>query len=383
MKKLSILGSTGSIGKSALDVVQRLPDVEITALAAGSDDKLLERQVRQFKPAIAALYDKAAAKRLCVALADTPVKVYSGREGIIHAAAESGADTLLNAAVGVAGLAPTKAAIEAGLNIALANKETLVAAGDFIMPLAKKYNCALIPVDSEHNALWQLLAHSEPPTRVTLTASGGAFYGKTSAELEKVTPADALQHPTWSMGDKITIDCATMVNKALEVIEARHLFGIAIDDIDVLIHRQSIVHAMAEFADGSVTAMLSNPDMRLPIQYALTYPKRLRTPTPRLNLAEIGTLTFTQPDYKAYPCLTLLTECGKRGGAAPAVATIANDNAVYAFLQGKIAFPAIYQVISKAVEHFEQLRLNNIDEIISLETEIGIYSQQVILDIRS
>lgn len=349
MKKLIILGSTGSIGVQALEVAER-NGYKVTALAAGKNTELLEKQARKFKPDIVAVSDKQAANDLKVRLADTDIKVISGGEGVCAAAQYEG-DIVLNAIVGIAGLRPTLAAIDAKKTIALANKETLVAGGEIVNRRLDETGVKLLPVDSEHSAIFQSLQGAPKGSlkKILLTASGGPFYGKTKEELESVTVKDALNHPNWSMGAKITVDSATLMNKGLEVIEAVRLFDVAPDDIEVLVHRQSIVHSGIELSDGAVIAQLGTPDMRLPIQYALTYPERADFAFEHLSLADIGTLTFEKPDTETFRCLPLCIEAVKRGGLAPAAVNGANEEAVALFLEGRIKFLQIAEMAEKAL----------------------------------
>ena len=349
MKKLIILGSTGSIGVQALEVAER-NGYKVTALAAGKNTELLEKQARKFKPDIVAVSDKQAANDLKIRLRDTDIKVLSGGEGVCAAAQYEG-DIVLNAIVGIAGLRPTLAAIDAKKTIALANKETLVAGGEIVNRRLKETGVSLLPVDSEHSAIFQSLQGAPKGSikKILLTASGGPFYGKTRKALESVTVKDALNHPNWSMGAKITVDSATLMNKGLEVIEAVRLFDVAPDDIKVLVHRQSIVHSGIELSDGAVIAQLGTPDMRLPIQYALTYPERADFAFEHLSLADIGTLTFAKPDTHTFRCLPICIEAVKRGGLAPAAVNGANEEAVALFLSGKIKFLQIAEMAEKAL----------------------------------
>ena len=369
MKKIAVLGSTGSIGVQALEVARHC-GFEVTALAAGRNTELIEAQAREFKPRIAAVYDREAAEDLKVRLADTDIKVLSGREGVI-AAAEADCDTVLNAVVGIAGLEPTLAAIEAGHTVALANKETLVAGGEIVNRRLKARGVRLLPVDSEHSAIFQSLqgAPDGSVKKILLTASGGPFYGKTAAELQNVTAAEALRHPNWSMGAKITVDSATLMNKGLEVIEAVRLFGAAPDDIEVLVHRQSILHSGVELSDGAVIAQLGTPDMRLPIQYALTYPERGDYAPSRLSLSDIGTLTFERPDTDTFRCLPLCIEAVKTGGLAPAAVNGANEEAVALFLNGKIKFLQIAEAAEKALYSVNNKKEYGLEDILNADAE--------------
>jgi len=346
MKSITVLGSTGSIGTQSLEVAGRL-GYRVIALTAGSNAALLEAQARKFKPKAVGIADVAAAKTLCVALKDTDISVLPVGE-----CAAMACDCVLNGIVGIAGLAPTLAALRAGNPLALANKESLVAGGALVMSLARKRGLHILPVDSEHSAIFQCL-QSVPEgalRRLILTASGGAFFGKSKEELASVTAADALKHPTWAMGAKITVDSATMMNKGLEVLEAAWLFGLPAEQIDVLVHRQSVVHSLVELADGAVLAQLGTPDMRLPIQYALTYPQRLPSPAPSLDLVTCGPLTFDPPDEEAFPAIRLCRQAYSRGGLAPAVLNGANEAANALFRAGKIGFLDITRLIAAAVE---------------------------------
>ena len=351
MKRLSILGSTGSIGTQALDVCRNL-GFEVVALAAGNNAELLEKQAREFKPKIVALYDEKAAKGLSIALSDTDITVLGGEEGVLKAAAVD-CDIVLNAVTGIAGLRPTITAIEAGNDIALANKETLVAGGKRVMDFAKERGVKILPVDSEHSAIFQCLQAKGDYARIQkliLTASGGPFFGKTLSELENMKPEDALAHPTWNMGRKVTIDSATMANKGLEIIEAAHLFGVSQNNIDVVIHRESIVHSLVEFTDNSVLAQLGVPDMRTPIQYALTVPERCESIVEHLDLAKIGTLHFYEQDNVAFPATDIARHALSIGKTATAAFNAADEIAVAAFLEGKIGFTDIPKILEKTVE---------------------------------
>ena len=363
MKRLIILGSTGSIGVQALEVAER-NGYKVTALAAGKNTQLLEKQARKFKPDIVAVSDCNAAQDLKIRLHDTDIKVLSGIEGVCAAAQYEG-DIVLNAIVGIAGLRPTLAAIDAGKTIALANKETLVAGGEIVNRRLKETGVKLLPVDSEHSAIFQSLQGAPHGSlkKILLTASGGPFYGKTKKELENVTVKDALNHPNWSMGAKITVDSATLMNKGLEVIEAVRLFDVSPDDIEVLVHRQSIVHSGIELSDGAVIAQLGTPDMRLPIQYALTYPERADFAFEHLSLADIGTLTFSKPDMDTFRCLPICIEAVKRGGLAPAAVNGANEEAVALFLSGKIKFLQIAEMAEKALNSVNNKKEYAIEDV--------------------
>ena len=365
MRELIILGSTGSIGTQALDVVRSNPkDYRVTALAAGKNIDLLEKQAREFKPLTVSVEDEKSAADLKLRLKDTDIRVLSGKDGVCEAATTKG-DIVLNAIVGIAGLKPTLAAINSKKTIALANKETLVTAGDIVKAELRKNKVSLLPVDSEHSAIFQSL-QGTPENRIKkiiLTASGGPFYGKTKAELENVTAAAALKHPNWNMGAKITIDSATLMNKGLEVIEAVHLFGISAGNIEVLVHRQSIIHSAVEFCDGAVIAQLGTPDMKLPIQYALTYPDRSALCCERLDLAKIGSLTFAKPDTETFRCLSVCIDAINKGGLKPAAANGANEEAVKLFLQGKISFLQIADFVESAVASQKDVTDFSLDDV--------------------
>lgn len=349
MKSLIILGSTGSIGTQALEVARR-DGYKVNALAASSNIELLEKQAREFKVHAVAVFNEEKAKDLKIKLNDTDIKVFSGADGVKELAGGDG-DIVLNSIVGIAGLRPTLAAIEAGKTIALANKETLVTGGEIVNRKAREKGVKILPVDSEHSAIFQSLqgAPEKSLKKILLTASGGPFYGKTRADLENVTVKEALNHPNWSMGAKITIDSASLMNKGLEVIEAVHLFGISADNIEVLVHRQSILHSGVEFSDGAVIAQLGTPDMRLPIQYALTYPDRSEHAFEHLSLTQIGTLTFEKPDYETFRCLPLCIKAINEGGLAPTAVNGANEEAVRLFLEGKLKFLQIADLVEKAL----------------------------------
>lgn len=351
MKRLSILGSTGSIGTQALDVCRNL-GYSVVALAAGTNAELLEKQAREFKPKLVAIYDEKAAKGLSIALSDTDITVLGGEEGVLKAA-EIECDIVLNAVTGIAGLRPTITAIEAGNDVALANKETLVAGGKRVMDYAKEHDVKILPVDSEHSAIFQCLQAKGDYARIQkliLTASGGPFFGKNAAELERMKPEDALNHPTWNMGRKVTIDSATMANKGLEIIEAAHLFGVPQNNIEVVIHRESIVHSLVEFTDNSVLAQLGVPDMRTPIQYALTVPERCESIVEHLDLAKIGTLHFFAQDNLAFPATDIARRALSIGKTATAAFNAADEIAVAAFLEGKIGFTDIPKILEQTVE---------------------------------
>ena len=351
VKCVSILGSTGSIGRQSLDVISRL-DVCVAALTAGTSVDRMAEQCHQFRPALAVMATEEAAESLRLKIADLPTRVSWGEEGLIEAATMEGVDCVITAVVGMLGLKPTLAAIRAGKRIGLANKETLVCAGELVMREAKAYNAEIIPVDSEHSAIFQCLMgiHDKREVKkLILTCSGGPFYGMKREELSHVTRADALKHPNWKMGEKITIDCATLMNKGLEVIEAMRLYDLPLEQVDVVVHRQSIVHSMVECIDGAVMAQMGTPDMRLPIQLALTHPKRLECPVDALDLTTCGALTFAKPDMEAFPCLKLAMDCAAKGGNACAVMNGANEAAVALYLQDKIGFYDIYDLVLGAV----------------------------------
>ena len=349
-KKVAVLGSTGSIGVQSLDVCKKM-SFPVTALTAQKNVTVMERQIREMRPALAAMADEAAAKDLAVRVADTGTKVLSGPEGVKEAAACSDADTVIDAIVGLAGLSPALAAVEAKKDLALANKEALVAGGHLVLDAVKRNGVRLLPVDSEHSAIFQCL-QAAPPNRalkkVILTASGGPFFGKTRAELQHVTAADALKHPTWDMGAKITIDSASLFNKGLEIIEARFLFDVTPEQIDVVVHRESVIHSLVEFDDNSVLAQLGVSDMRIPIQYALTYPERYESPVKELNLWEVGKLTFFQPDEETFGCLRLCKRALQKGGLFPAAVNSANEEANRLFREGKIGFLDLPELIASA-----------------------------------
>lgn len=350
-KTIAILGSTGSIGTQSLDVARK-HGFKVDVLAANSNIELLEQQIREFKPSAVAVINEAAAKELKIKVTDTATEVLSGQEAVEFIAANNNAGIVLNSIVGIAGLKPTLAAIEAGKDIALANKETLVTGGYLVKKAVTKKGVKLLPVDSEHSAIFQCLQGAPKGSlkKIILTASGGPFFNKTEEELKNVTPADALKHPNWSMGAKITIDSASLMNKGLEVIEAVHLFDISPDNIEVVVHRQSIVHSAVELTDGAVIAQLGTPDMRLPIQYALTYPERYDCPSGSLNLFEIGNLTFERPDYETFKPLGAAISAIKSGGLKPCAVNGANEAAVALFLEGKIGFLDIGKIVCAALK---------------------------------
>ena len=363
MKELVILGSTGSIGTQSLEVARR-QGYSVSGLVAGSNTDLLEIQAREWKPKTVAVFNKEKAKDLKIKLADTDIKVLSGDEGVCEVAGGKG-DTVINAIVGIAGLKPTLSAIESGKTIALANKETLVTGGEIVKKKAKEKGVAILPVDSEHSAIFQSLQGTPKGSlkKIMLTASGGPFFGKTKKDLENVTVKEALNHPNWSMGAKITIDSATLMNKGLEVIEAVHLFDISAENIEVLVHRQSFVHSGVELSDGAVIAQLGTPDMRLPIQYALTYPERSDYAFETLDLFKAGTLTFEKPDTDTFRCLPLCIKAINEGGIAPTVVNGANEEAVKLFLEGKIKFLQIADLVEKALRTVDNKKDFSLEDI--------------------
>ena len=353
IKCVSILGSTGSIGRQTLDIVKHL-NIPVAALTAGTSVERMAQQCRQFQPELAVMATQEAAEELSTLISDLPVRVAWGEEGLIEAATLERADCVITAVVGMLGLKPTLAAIRAGKRIGLANKETLVCAGELVMAEAEKYGTEIIPVDSEHSAIFQCLmgiGDKKEVNKLILTCSGGPFFGMTREQLKSVTKADALKHPNWKMGAKITIDCATLMNKGLEVIEAMRLYRLPLEQVDVVIHRQSIVHSLVETVDGAVMAQLGAPDMRLPIQLALTYPARQACPVDKLDLTACGVLTFVKPDMEAFPCLALARECAKAGGTACPVMNGANEAAVALYLEDKIGFYDIYDLVKGAVDY--------------------------------
>lgn len=373
MKKIAILGSTGSIGTQTLDIVREQGDIKVTALAAGSNIGLLEKQIREFQPKLAAVWDEKRAQELRTRIRDLDVDVYSGMEGLIAVSTEEEAEILVTAIVGMLGLRPTVAAIKAGKNIALANKETLVTAGHLIMPLAKECDVSILPVDSEHSAIFQSLNGEEGNriAKILLTASGGPFRGKKRQELMNMQVEDALKHPNWSMGRKITIDSATLVNKGLEVMEAKWLFDVEPEQIQVVVHPQSVIHSMVEYEDGAVIAQLGTPDMRLPIQYALYYPKRRPLSGKRLDFYELSNLTFEKPDTETFEGLSLAMEAMKQGGNMPTVFNAANERAVALFLDRKIGFLEITEIIAESMNQVKYREQPSLEEI--LDTEQATY----------
>lgn len=380
MKKIAILGSTGSIGTQSLEVIRSQPDMEATVLAAGSNVELLEKQIREFHPKLVCVYKEDAAKLLKQAVADLDVTIVSGMDGLIEAAAFPETQIVVTAVVGMIGIRPTIAAIKAGKDIALANKETLVTAGHLIIPMIKQYGVRLLPVDSEHSAIFQSLMGSSPEgstghkiDKILLTASGGPFRGWTKEQMKNIRPEDALKHPNWVMGRKITIDSSTMVNKGLEVMEAKWLFGVELEQIQVVVHPQSVIHSMVEYEDGAVIAQLGTPDMRLPIQYALYYPNRRSLSGKRLNFYELGSLTFEEPDMETFQGLSLAMKAMKAGGNMPTVFNAANERAVAMFLEKKIGFWNISEIIEASMEHVDFRENPSLEKILSTEQEVYEY----------
>ncbi|MBP3901995.1 MAG: 1-deoxy-D-xylulose-5-phosphate reductoisomerase [Blautia sp.] len=371
MKNIAILGSTGSIGTQTLDIVQRNPDLNVVGLGAGRNIDLLEKQIREFKPVLAAVFDEQKAEELRIRVADTPTKIVSGMEGLIELSVLPESEILVTAIVGMIGIRPTIEAIRAGKDIALANKETLVTAGHLIMPLASQMNVSILPVDSEHSAIFQAL-HGEQRREISkllITASGGPFRGKTAEELEHVTVEQTLKHPNWVMGQKITVDSATLVNKGLEVMEARWLFDVELSQIQVVVQPKSIIHSMVEFRDGAVIAQLGTPDMRLPIQYALFYPERRYLDGDRLDFRLLKEITFEEPDMKTFLGLPMAIEAAEKGGSMPTVFNAANEAAVKLFLERKIGFTDIYRIIRSSMDEHHVIAAPGLDEILAVERE--------------
>ena len=377
MRYVTILGSTGSIGRQSLDVISRMEDVRVAALTAGSSVNRMAEQCRQFQPELAVMATEEAARELKEKLSDLAIRVSWGEQGLIEAATLENVDCVITAVVGMLGLKPTLAAIKAHKRIGLANKETLVCAGELVMRLAKEEGVEIIPVDSEHSAIFQCLMgnNRREVKKIILTCSGGPFYGKTREELTQVTKADALRHPNWKMGAKITIDCATLMNKGLEVIEAMRLYEMPLEQVQVLIHRQSIVHSMVEYVDGAVMAQMGAPDMRLPIQLALTYPERTVCPVDTLDLTA-GPLTFAHPDLEAFPCLKLAMEAAKQGGTACPILNGANEEAVAMFLRDEIGFYDIYRLVSGAMEAVPFVEDPTLEEILASDAAARQYVRE-------
>ena len=373
MKTIAVLGSTGSIGTQTLEVVRANGDLKIAALAAGRNVKLLERQIREFSPRVVAVWEEEAARELKTAVSDLDVKIVTGMDGLIEISTLPEVEVLVTAIVGMIGIRPTVEAIKAGKDIALANKETLVTAGHIIMPLAKKHGVKILPVDSEHSAIFQSLNGEQHGQidKLLITASGGPFRGRKRADLEQVKVEDALKHPNWAMGQKITIDSATLVNKGLEVMEAKWLFQVDLDQIEVVVQPQSVIHSMVQFVDGAVLAQLGTPDMKLPIQYALYYPERRYLAGERLDFAKLRQITFEKPDMETFLGLPLALKASREGGSMPTVFNAANERAVSKFLHREIGFTDIYQIIIESMEQHKSIQQPTIEEI--LDTEKATY----------
>ena len=373
MKTIAVLGSTGSIGTQTLEVARANGDLKIAALAAGRNIKLLEKQIREFSPRVVAVWEEEAARDLKTAISDLDVKIVTGMDGLIEISTLPEVEVLVTAIVGMIGIRPTVEAIKAGKDIALANKETLVTAGHIIMPLAKEHGVKILPVDSEHSAIFQSLNGEQHGQidKLLITASGGPFRGRKRADLEQVKVEDALKHPNWAMGQKITIDSATLVNKGLEVMEAKWLFGVDLDQIEVVVQPQSVIHSMVQFVDGAVIAQLGTPDMKLPIQYALYYPDRRYLAGERLDFAKLGQITFEKPDMETFLGLPLALKASREGGSMPTVFNAANERAVSKFLHREIGFTDIYQIIIESMEQHKSIRQPTIEEI--LDTEKATY----------
>jgi len=373
MKTIAVLGSTGSIGTQTLEVARANGDLKIAALAAGRNVKLLESQIREFSPRVVAVWEEKAARELKTAISDLDVKIVTGMDGLIEISTLPEVEVLVTAIVGMIGIRPTVEAIKAGKDIALANKETLVTAGHIIMPLAKEHGVKILPVDSEHSAIFQSLNGEQHGQidKLLITASGGPFRGRKRADLEQVKVEDALKHPNWAMGQKITIDSATLVNKGLEVMEAKWLFGVDLDQIEVVVQPQSVIHSMVQFVDGAVIAQLGTPDMKLPIQYALYYPDRRYLAGERLDFAKLGQITFEKPDMETFLGLPLALKASREGGSMPTVFNAANERAVSKFLHREIGFTDIYQIIIESMEQHKSIRQPTIEEI--LDTEKATY----------
>lgn len=373
MKTIAVLGSTGSIGTQTLEVARANGDLKIAALAAGRNVKLLERQIREFSPRVVAVWEEEAARELKTAISDLDVKIVTGMDGLIEISTLPEVEILVTAIVGMIGIRPTVEAIKAGKDIALANKETLVTAGHIIMPLAKKHGVKILPVDSEHSAIFQSLNGEQHGQidKLLITASGGPFRGRKRADLEQVKVEDALKHPNWAMGQKITIDSATLVNKGLEVMEAKWLFQVELDQIEVVVQPQSVIHSMVQFVDGAVIAQLGTPDMKLPIQYALYYPDRRYLAGERLDFAKLRQITFEKPDMETFLGLPLALKASREGGSMPTVFNAANERAVSKFLHREIGFTDIYQIIIESMEQHKSIQQPTIEEI--LDTEKATY----------
>lgn len=371
MKNIAILGSTGSIGTQTLDVARKNEDLRVVAVSAGKSVEKLEEQIREFHPILAAVWDEKAARDLKTRIADTDTKVVSGMEGLLELASMPESDILVTAIVGMIGIRPTMEGIRAGKDIALANKETLVTAGHLIMPMAREYGVSILPVDSEHSAIFQAIHGEENKEihKLLITASGGPFRGRTTEELRNITVADTLKHPNWVMGRKITVDSATLVNKGLEVMEARWLFDMDLDHIQVVVQPQSIIHSMVEFKDGAIMAQLGTPDMRLPIQYALYYPHRRYLDGDRLDFTKLREITFEVPDMDTFRGLPMAIQASREGGSMPTVFNAANELAVKKFLEEKIGFLDIYEIIAQSMERHKKIAHPDLDEILSVEQD--------------
>lgn len=380
MKNISILGSTGSIGTQSLDVIKKC-GYNVVALTAYNNVDEIEKQIREYKPKYVAMVDENAAKDLKVRVSDSDVKVYSGLEGVCECACVDETDTVINSVVGMAGLKPTLDAINAGKTIALANKETLVAGGKLVMDSAAKKGVSILPVDSEHSAIFQALqgCHDKKALKkIILTASGGPFFGKTKSELKNVTVKEALNHPNWAMGAKITVDSATMMNKGLELIEAVWLFGVKPENVDIVVHRESVIHSLIEYVDNSVIAQLGVPDMRIPIQYALTYPQRFESPVKELSLADYGKLTFYKPDYDTFECINLCRDAITNGGLYPAAANAANEEANYQFRHGKIKFLQIPELVRLGTQKAPDKNEYTLEDVLETDREVRSYIKSLI-----
>ena len=371
MKNIAILGSTGSIGTQTLDVVRKNNDLRVVAVSAGRSVEKLEEQIREFHPLLAAVWDEKAAEDLKIRIADTTTKIVSGMDGLLELASMPESDILVTAIVGMIGIRPTMEGIRAGKDIALANKETLVTAGHLIMPMAKEYGVSILPVDSEHSAIFQAIHGEEKKEihKLLITASGGPFRGRTTEELKKVTVSDTLKHPNWVMGQKITVDSATLVNKGLEVMEAKWLFDMDLDHIQVVVQPQSIIHSMVEFKDGAIMAQLGTPDMRLPIQYALYYPHRRYLDGDRLDFTKLREITFEVPDMETFRGLPMAIQASGEGGSMPTVFNAANELAVKKFLEEKIGFLDIYEIIAQSMDRHKKIAHPDLDEILSVEQD--------------
>ena len=371
MKKIAILGSTGSIGTQTLEVARANKDIRVLGISAGKNIKKLEEQAREFSPRLVAVWEESAAAELRIKLQDTDIRVVSGMEGLLELASMEETEILVTAIVGMLGIRPTIEAIKAGKDIALANKETLVTAGHLIMPMAKEYGVSILPVDSEHSAIFQTLngENKKEIHKLLITASGGPFRGKKTEDLKKVTLADTLKHPNWVMGQKITVDSATLVNKGLEVMEAKWLFGVELDQIQVVVQPQSVIHSMVEFKDGGIMAQLGTPDMRLPIQYALYYPHRRYLDGERIDFAKLGKLTFEEPDMETFLGLPMAIQASREGGSMPTVFNAANELAVKKFLHEEISFLDIYDIIGQSMERHKKVESPDLEEILAVEEE--------------